>query len=62
MYQPNVFKGDEATAEALIAEHPFATLVTHDAGVDANHLPLLLERGDDGKRVLVGHMARANPQ
>jgi transcriptional regulator len=48
---------------ALIREHSFGTLVSHDGpGLQASHLPFLLdpERGPHG--TLVGHMARANPQ
>ena len=59
MYVPDHFR--EARPEVLheaIRRIGFATLVTHDAqgGLDANHLPMLLENG-----VLRGHVARANP-
>lgn len=55
---------DEAPTDAdvaqLIAAVPLATLITTDGNtLSANHIPLLLERGDDGDR-LVGHVARAN--
>ena len=56
---PRSFAGDEASARRLIAEFPFATLVTGSAGaVHVTHLPLLL---DDGGAALIGHVARANP-
>jgi transcriptional regulator len=59
MYVPDHFREDrpEVLHEA-IRRIGFATLVTHDAqgGLDANHLPMLLENG-----VLRGHVARANP-
>jgi transcriptional regulator len=59
VYIPRHFAGDEATARRLIADHPFAVLVTGGAaGVHATHLPLLLD--DDGA-ALLGHMARPNP-
>ena len=59
MYVPDHFR--EARPEVLheaIRRIGFATLVTHDAqgGLDANHMPMLLENG-----VLRGHVARANP-
>lgn len=49
-----------ADVAALIAAVPLAMLVTTDGNtLTANHIPLLLERGADGDR-LVGHVARAN--
>jgi transcriptional regulator len=61
IYVPEHFRGDEAAGRRLIAEHPFATLMTVAAGgaMHVSHLPLLLP--DDGGAVLVGHLARANP-
>jgi transcriptional regulator len=58
LYLPRHFAGDAAAARELIAEHPFATLVTAGAKRTPNvtHLPLLLD-GD----ALVGHVARVNP-
>ena len=59
MYVPDHFREDrpEVLRDAM-RRIAFATLVTTDAagGLDANHLPMLLE-GD----VLKGHVARANP-
>lgn len=63
MYVPKHF--DEPRIETLhqlIRAHPLATLVMHSsAGLDANHIPLLLaaEPGPFGH--LSGHIARANP-
>ncbi len=46
---------------ALIKEHPLATLVCNTkAGLEANHLPMLVEERD-GKTLLIGHIAKANP-
>ena len=55
---------DEAPSAAdvagLIAAVPFATLLTSDGKtLSANHIPLLLESGEVGDR-LIGHVARAN--
>ena len=59
IYIPRHFVGDDATGRALIADFPFATLVTGGApGVHVTHLPLLL---DQGATTLIGHMARPNP-
>ncbi len=65
MYQPKHF--EETRPEflrELIAAHPLATLVTMtDGGLEANHIPLVLDTGpDDGPHgTLRGHVARANP-
>ncbi|RQQ43374.1 FMN-binding negative transcriptional regulator [Burkholderia stagnalis] len=63
MYVPAHF--DESRTEvlhALIAQHPFGTLVTHGGGgLDANHLPFELVTGDGGLGELHAHVARANP-
>lgn len=58
LYTPPHFEGDDATARRLIADYPFATLITSAPGAEPHitYVPLLLE--DDA---LVGHLARANP-
>lgn len=62
MYTPRTFKVvDRPHFSELIDEYGFATLCTHTSeGILATHLPLMLERRDEGD-VLVGHVARANP-
>ena len=64
MYVPDHFR--EVRPEVLhdaMRQIGFATLVTHDAqgGLEANHMPMLLEASKEGKPVLRGHVARANP-
>ena len=63
MYLPRAFaETDERTLHDFIRAHPLATFVSTDAGgLCANHFPMLIETGDDGKQVLRGHVARANP-
>lgn len=63
MYCPTHFaESRPAALHALMRSHPLATLVTVADGVpDANHLPLSLETAADGRTVLRGHVARANP-
>jgi transcriptional regulator len=58
IYIPPYFAGDAAAAHRLIAEHPFATLITTADGSEPHvtYLPLLLR--DDA---LWGHVARPNP-
>ena len=49
--------------DRLVADHPFALLVSATAQAPmATPLPLLLERDADGAAWLVGHFARNNPQ
>ncbi|MCG5071803.1 FMN-binding negative transcriptional regulator [Paraburkholderia tagetis] len=63
MYVPAHF--DESRPEvlhALIAQHPFGTLVTHGAsGLDANHIPFELLANEGALGTLHAHVARANP-
>ncbi|WP_438020337.1 FMN-binding negative transcriptional regulator [Sorangium sp. So ce315] len=64
MYIPRSFhEQDESELLALIGEHGFATLVTAENNIPfATHLPLLAERDPEGRLLLQGHVARANPQ
>lgn len=62
MFIPSSFRiSDRDTLLAFIERYGFATLVSTDPnGVPfATHLPLLLDRSSD---LLLGHIARANPQ
>ncbi len=60
MYTPRAFRNDEPQAAfSLVAGVGLASLVTVDRdGCVVSHLPMI---GDPGKRVLRGHLARANP-
>jgi transcriptional regulator len=60
MYLPRHFEqNDLAALQALMREHPLATLVVHTIdGLSANHLPMVY---DASVGVLRGHVARANP-
>ncbi|MCI0457772.1 MAG: FMN-binding negative transcriptional regulator [Gemmataceae bacterium] len=65
MYIPTAFnQPDRDTLHAFIEANSFALLCsTGEGGLPfASHLPLLLERSTAPLGVLVGHMARANPQ
>jgi transcriptional regulator len=63
MYLPTLFaetRPDEL--HRIIAEHPLGVLVTRTpAGLDANHVPFLLEPGPEPPGTLIAHVARANP-
>lgn len=63
MYTPAHFKEDRIDVlHQLIAHHPLGTLITMTAdGLNANHIPLMVDasRGEFG--ILRGHVARSNP-
>jgi transcriptional regulator len=63
MYVPAHFNEPDVDAlHALIARHPFGTLVTHGkSGLDANHIPFELITGNGTPATLQAHVARANP-
>ena len=64
MYQPPAFVEDRlAVQHALIREHSLGLLVTAGpAGLQANHVPFLLDAEDAERGTLRAHLARANPQ
>ena len=64
MYVPPPFAvTDQGRLHAAIEAYSFATLVSSaDGRMQASHLPLLLDRKDGPRGVLIGHMARANTQ
>ena len=63
MYCPTAFRQNDRTElHALIQSFPFALLASAGAeGVQASHLPLLLEPDEGEFGTLYGHFARANP-
>ena len=64
MYLPSHFKEDRVPVlHAAMREIALATLVTSgSAGMEASHVPLLLDPEPKPYGTLVGHIARANPQ
>jgi transcriptional regulator len=64
MYTPKAFAEEsKEVLQRLIRLHSFGTLVTGGSlGLLASHLPFLLEDAGDGRSLLRGHVARANPQ
>lgn len=63
MYLPRHFEEtDVRVLHQFIRAHPFAALVTATtAGLDANHIPFVLESEPAPNGCLRGHIARANP-
>ncbi|MBC2654015.1 FMN-binding negative transcriptional regulator [Pseudomonas sp. MSSRFD41] len=64
MYLPRAFADqDLSRLHQVIHDGRLATLVTCGAlGLQASHLPLLLEAGQGANGTLYGHLAKANPQ
>ncbi|MCA8999349.1 MAG: FMN-binding negative transcriptional regulator, partial [Planctomycetaceae bacterium] len=63
MYIPQRFQmTNENVIWNFVASHAFGTLVTSQGGLTGSHVPMLMEEGPDGRRKLLGHIARANLQ
>jgi transcriptional regulator len=64
MYVPPLFKEDEVPIlHEAIRRTGLATLVTYGAdGMEASHVPLLLDPDPAPYGTLLGHIARSNPQ
>lgn len=64
MYTPSYFKDEDlASLHRQIEGTRLATLVTFDeTGLQASHIPLLLEPTQGPHGTLYGHLAKANPQ
>ncbi|CAM2144687.1 transcriptional regulator [Pararobbsia alpina] len=62
MYLPEAFEESKPDAlHALIRANPLGAVIIHtEDGLDANHLPFLLDIDEHGKAVLRGHVARKN--
>jgi transcriptional regulator len=64
MYQPPHFREDRLEVQhALIRAHSLGLLITAGpCGLQANHLPFLIDAGGSERGTLRAHLARANPQ
>ena len=62
MYVPKHFEENrEKEIKRIIESFPLAILVANTKnGLVANHLPLLLNKSSNGKKVLIGHIAKNN--
>jgi len=63
MYLPELYAENRPEAlHRFIREHAFGMLVTQTAeGLEANHIPFVLEAERGERGVLLAHVARANP-
>jgi transcriptional regulator len=64
MYIPRRYdEKDREKVHAFLRENSFAILVSVLDGLPVGtHIPLLLEKDDEGRDILVGHIARGNEQ
>ena len=64
MYLPKAFAIDDLhDLQQQMLDTRLAMLVTHgEQGLQASHLPLLLDTGQGPNGTLYGHFAKANPQ
>ena len=64
MYIPTRFlETDRETILSFVEQNSFAALISYDGEKPiATHLPLLVEKSENGNVYLVGHIARANRQ
>ena len=59
---PHVAEPRTEALHRLIQAHPLGALITHTAnGLDANHVPFLIDAAQGPQGVLTAHVARANP-
>jgi len=60
---PHFLEDDKAALHQAIGETRLATLVTLGSeGMEASHMPILLDAGEGPYGAIRGHLARANPQ
>lgn len=64
MYIPHYYKNENLTEiKDFLVHNSFGILVNQVDGKPwASHIPLELDKDTDGKDILVGHIAKANPQ
>lgn len=64
MYIPTAYKNTNIEeVELFLKEHQFGILINQVEGKPwGTHIPMVLEKSAEGKSVLVGHIAKANPQ
>ena len=63
MYVPEIFEEKRvAVLHDLIRQYPFGTMVTfNERGLEANHIPFLVEPMPEPFGVLYAHVSRTNP-
>jgi len=65
MYNPKHFQNvTPHQIQSLIKQHPFATVLSYpkNSTIHINHLPVLCKCEKPENQILIGHMAKMNPQ
>ena len=64
MYIPDRYKNEDMAAiRDFISNNGFGILIhPGNQKLQGTHIPMLLDKDNDGRDILVGHMSRANPQ
>ena len=64
MYIPHYYKNEDIEEiREFISQNSFGILISQvDGKLWATHTPLELDKDDEGNDILVGHIAKANPQ
>jgi len=64
MYIPKYYKNEDIDdVRAFIQENGFAILISQAGGRPwATHIPLILDKDNNGKDILTGHISKANSQ
>ncbi|OQW46761.1 MAG: hypothetical protein A4S09_02295 [Proteobacteria bacterium SG_bin7] len=65
MYQPQYFsQPDESKVRRLIEQNGFVTILSYPKNEKPyiNHLPIIFSNNSDEEKILLGHMAKRNPQ
>lgn len=64
MYVPHHFKNENIEeVKGFLNENGFGILISQvDGRISGTHIPMELNTDENGKNVLVGHIAKANPQ
>jgi transcriptional regulator len=64
MFIPHEYKNENlADVKSFLREHSFGILLSQgDGRISGTHIPMELDIDENGNDVLVGHIAKANPQ
>jgi len=64
MYIPSHFKNDDAAeVRDFLTKNSFGILISQaDARLWATHIPLELDKNENGQDILTGHISKGNPQ
>ena len=64
MFIPNIYKNENIEeVKKFLNENSFGILISQvDGKITGTHIPMELDKNEDGEDVLFGHIAKSNPQ